>query len=269
MHSGHIEGNDLHKRKANLIKSLFFQEGDNLPINLVKSEESDLEKGAGEGSRGGRIIGHYANGKPMYASLHGGVVKPIPTTNDIHSSMAGLGYKHEGSDDGGSSKIHKHTYSHTKDGHKVTISEKMPDGRAGSYDNKRKLNLSSIHNADTTHIKNYHDNYNTGNGHTPIPGGGFGKDKNYSADHGSHYNTGDLSDESIKDTGDLEKQMKQIGDAKSGKNLKRKLGDKQHLKEFDDDGSKPIGSTHHDYNSNEFKKQSDNTWRLHRKNSNS
>jgi hypothetical protein len=39
-HAGHVEGNDLHKRKAGLIQSLFYREGDNLPSNLVKSQEA-------------------------------------------------------------------------------------------------------------------------------------------------------------------------------------------------------------------------------------
>lgn len=114
MHSGHIEGNDLHKRKANLIKSLFFQEGDNLPINLVKGEESDLEKGAGEGSRGGHVIGHTKNGKPIYGgTLHGrseDAHLPVNTTpHPLDAHMASQGFERKGSSHGsqyGGSNVH-------------------------------------------------------------------------------------------------------------------------------------------------------------------
>ena len=36
--------------------------------NLPKSQDNDLEKGGGEGSRGGKIIGHTKSGKPIYES---------------------------------------------------------------------------------------------------------------------------------------------------------------------------------------------------------
>jgi|SRR5579872_320229 len=59
------------RRNANIILKSFQQDTQILPsldeLRKGNSEEGDIEKG-GEGSKGGRVIGHTKSGKPIYQS---------------------------------------------------------------------------------------------------------------------------------------------------------------------------------------------------------
>lgn len=73
---------------------------------IEKSEEEDLEKGGGEGSKGGNVIGHTKSGKPIYQI--GDKVKYFHSGLNKHLHGKVTDYKY--SDDG------NHTYTIKREG---------------------------------------------------------------------------------------------------------------------------------------------------------
>jgi hypothetical protein len=78
-------------KKIELSQQQMLQLDQYMDDTVEKGDENDLEKGKGEGSKGGKVIGHTTSGKPVYAKKRGEDYKNF--TSQDHEDAAQLHYE--------------------------------------------------------------------------------------------------------------------------------------------------------------------------------
>lgn len=101
-------------------------------FSIKKSEETEIEKGGGEGSRGGKVIGHTRSGKPVYANS-GATGKHDSFTKEDHKDAYNLHRKmmNHYEDEKEPNKVYYHM-SH-RDIHKKKMNETTGDDVDEAY----------------------------------------------------------------------------------------------------------------------------------------
>lgn len=77
-------------------------------FSIKKSEETEIEKGGGEGSRGGKVIGHTRSGKPIYANKHANEYSDFTHNDHIDAAYIHNELTKTGSGKQGNTEKHQH-----------------------------------------------------------------------------------------------------------------------------------------------------------------
>ena len=136
-----------------ILKSQENEFEDDFEDDFEEEEDEEIEKGGGEGSRGGKVIGHTKSGKPIYEGNPSSIVKKVIDEVGKHhvdfrnfqDRKSTLNYNHGLTTDKDHKEVAKHIYDrlheHFPD-HEKKVSVRRGEKEDGSIDHRVYVDLA-------------------------------------------------------------------------------------------------------------------------------